>query len=380
VALWWRRGRLVRRDALPLVPWLAAGAGAGLFTAWVERRYIGAQGPEFDLSILQRFEVAGRALWFYLGKLLWPSGFVFVYPRWDMNAQGIRIFLFPLGALGLLGAAWLLYRSRRTFRGPLAAALFFVGSLFPVLGFLNVYPFLFSYVADHFQYIASLGIFALLAGGADLLWRRLAAQARPILAAAAAGVLAILGLMTWRLCHDYRDAETLYRATLARNPGAWLAEINLGSVLMEKGRLGEAEPHYRAAEREEPDYHATHFDLGKLLVQEGRATEAIPELNEALRLSPGDSEARDNLGIALAETGRQGEAEAQFRQAIRLQPGNPKAYYNLGVALQNEGRLEEAARSYEESIRLRPDFPEARRALDQLRALPGGTGAGELGR
>jgi len=305
---------------------------------------------------------------------------MFVYPRWDMSAEGSRMLVYPLGALGLLGAAWLLFRIRRNCRGPLAAALFFGGSLFPVLGFLNVYPFRFSYVADHFQYIASLGVFALLAGGAGELWRRLAAPARPVLAAAAAGVLAVLGLLTWRLCHDYRDSETLYRATLARNPGAWLAEINLGSVLMEKGRLGEAESHYRAAEREEPDYRATHFDLGKLLVQEGRASEAIPELNEALRLSPGDSEARDNLGIALAETGRPGEAEAQFRQAIRLQPGNSKAYYNLGVALQNEGRLEEAARSYGEAIRLRPDFPEAQRALDQLRALPGRTGPGELGR
>ena len=377
VAIWWSRGRLPRRDLLCLLPWAAAGACSGLFTAWMERHFIGAQGPEFALSLLQRCVVAGRALWFYLGRLLWPSGFVFIYPRWSIDAKAGWMCAYPVAALGLLGAAWILWRFRRSARGPLAAALFFGGSLFPVLGFLNVYPFRFSFVADHFQYLASLGFFALVAGGADALWRRLPAPVRPILPAAAAGMLGVLGVLTWRLCLDYRDAETLYRATLARNPGAWLADMNLGSVLMERGRLAEAEIHYRAAEKEEPGNQPTHFDLGKLLLQQGRPQEAVGEFDEAVRLLPGDAEARDNLGVALAETGRAGEAEAQFREAIRLQPDNPTARYNLAVALQNGGRAEEAARSYEEALRLRPDYPEARRALNSLRAqaLPA-----ELGR
>ena len=332
----------------------------------MERHFIGAQGPEFALSFLQRCVVAGRALWFYLGKLLWPSGFVFIYPRWSIDAKAGWMCAYPVAALGLLGAAWILWRFRRSARGPLAAALFFGGSLFPVLGFLNVYPFRFSFVADHFQYLASLGFFALVAGGAAALWRRLAAPLRPVLPAAAAGILGVLGVLTWRLCLDYRDAETLYRATLARNPGAWLADMNLGSVLMERGRLAEAEIHYRAAEKEEPGNQPTHFDLGKLLLQQGRPQEAVDEFDEAVRLLPEDVEARDNLGVALAETGRAGEAEAQFREAIRLQPDNPTARYNLAVALQNGGRAEEAARSYEEALRLRPDYPEARRALIRL--------------
>lgn len=380
VAIWWSRGRLPRRDVLCLLPWAAVGACSGLFTAWMERRFIGAQGPEFALSFLQRCVVAGRALWFYLGKLLWPSGFIFIYPRWSVDAKAGWMCAYPVAALGLLGAAWILWRFRRSVRGPLAAALFFGGSLFPVLGFLNVYPFRFSFVADHFQYLAGLGFFALAAGGAAALWRRLAAPLRPVLPALAAGILGVLGVLTWRLCFDYRDAETLYRATLARNPGAWLADTNLGSVLMARGDLGEAEIHYRAAEKGEPNNQATHFDLGKLLLQQGRLQEAIDEFSEALRLQPRDVEARDNLGVALAETGREGEAEAQFREAIRLQPGNPTARYNLAVALQNGGRLDEAARSYEEALRLRPDYPEARRALMQVRSLREPSGPGELGR
>ena len=144
VVFWWRRGRISwRRDVVPLVPWFVLAIASGLFTAWVERRLIGAEGAAFDLTLAQRCLLAGRAIWFYLGKLLWPVHLVFVYPRWDVKtaAAGWTGYL----ALSVLvtAALWIL---RRRMRGPLAAWLFFVGSLFPALGFLNVYPFLFSCV------------------------------------------------------------------------------------------------------------------------------------------------------------------------------------------------------------------------------------------
>jgi len=64
---------------------LHRGMGAGLFTAWVERKFIGAEGSEFNFSIIERFLIAGRAIWFYLGKLFWPVDLVFIYPRWKVS-------------------------------------------------------------------------------------------------------------------------------------------------------------------------------------------------------------------------------------------------------------------------------------------------------
>ncbi|MBK9992013.1 MAG: glycosyltransferase family 39 protein, partial [Verrucomicrobia bacterium] len=119
VMFWWKRGRLDwRHDVRPLLPWLVLGVSAGLFSSWVEQTYLGAKGETFDLPLLGRVLVAGRAIWFYIGKLIWPFGLNFVYPRWAVDPAVWWQWLFPLGVLVLGVALWAL---RRRTRGPLAA-------------------------------------------------------------------------------------------------------------------------------------------------------------------------------------------------------------------------------------------------------------------
>jgi len=133
VVFWWRRGRLEwRRDVVPLSPWFAIAAVSGLFSAWVERTYIGARGEAFDLGFGQRLLLSGRIVWFYLAKLLWPRNLIFIYPRWRVDGHQAWQYLFLLGVVAVTAGLWLL---RRRTRAPLAAFLFFVGSLFPVLDF-----------------------------------------------------------------------------------------------------------------------------------------------------------------------------------------------------------------------------------------------------
>jgi tetratricopeptide (TPR) repeat protein len=353
VILWWRRGRLDwRRDVVPLLPWFATGASVGLFTAWVERRYIGAEGIGFTLTLVQRCLLAGRVVWFYLGKLIWPANLIFVYPHWTMDDGAGWRYLFPLGALALVAGLWLV---RGRTRGPLAAALFFAGTLFPALGFFNVYPFIFSYVADHFQYLASLGIIALAAAG----WAR---WARASIAVAAA-VLCLLGGLTWRQCRLYRDPQVLYQATLQRNPGAWLADTCLGVILADNGRVPEAIADYQQALRLEPDYALGHFDLGNALVQAGRLAEAVGQFSEALRLDPGLAQAHLNLGNILLETGNNPDAIAHYKMAAGLQPGSSEIEVNLGRALARAGRFPEAVAAYESALRLDPGYADAHFAL-----------------
>jgi hypothetical protein len=189
VLLWWRRGRLEwRRDVLPLLPWMAMATVAGLFSAWVERTYIGAEGAEFALSAGERLLLAGRILWFYVGKLVWPFDLVFIYPRWTISEDGWAQVLFLVAALGALAAAW---GVRRRTRAPLAAALFFGGSLVPVLGFFNVYGFIFSYVADHWQYLPSIGLIVLACSAATRGAARFPGAVRWVVAV---GVLGGLGV------------------------------------------------------------------------------------------------------------------------------------------------------------------------------------------
>src|SRR5205814_1029141 len=138
VVLWWKFGRVARRDAWRLAAMVPFGLAAGSLTSWMERYSVGATGPEWALSPLQRCLVAGRDFWFYLAKLAWPHPLSFIYPRWSITDASPLMALFPIAAIGLVLA--LGFARTRLGRGPLAAALLYGGTLAPALGFVNVYP------------------------------------------------------------------------------------------------------------------------------------------------------------------------------------------------------------------------------------------------
>jgi tetratricopeptide (TPR) repeat protein len=366
VLLWWRRGSIEwKRDVRPLLPWFAVGAAAGLFTAWAEAALIGAKGAEFALTPIQRVLLAGRAIWFYAGKVLWPANLTFFYPRWEIDAAALWQHLFPAAAIGAGVTLWL---CRRSTRGPLAACLIFAGTLFPVLGFLDVYPFRYSYVADHFAYLASLAILIPLAA--------VVSAARPRGAAAGVLIAAALGFATWKQSAQYRDAATLYRATLERNPSAWLAHNNLANLLLENpaGRP-EAIAHLESAIRLKPEFPEAHLTMGNaLLDMQGRLADAINEYRTAVRLAPGSERAHTNLGNALMRAGKIEEAMGELQQALRIDPANAEAHNDLGNVLARiPGRLPEAIEQYRKALSSRPGFPEAHNNLGRaLAGQPGG--------
>jgi tetratricopeptide (TPR) repeat protein len=391
VVFWWKRGRIDwRRDVGPLLPWFALGAAMGLLSAYVERVYIGAHGEEFGLSALQRSLLAGRIAWFYAAKLLWPAELVFIYPRWTVDPTQAGHWLFSFGVLGLLGGLWWL---RGRARAPLAAALFFGGSLFPTLGFFNVYAFLFSYVADHWQYLPSLGLLVLAAGGLARLLERPGVPTA-VRTGLPAVLLSGLALLSFQQSRTYADLRTFYTATLARNPAAWMAHNNLGNLLRDAGeldaarghfeaaltvrpdlyrvhnnlanvlhaqkRVPEAEEHYRRAVALRPDYAEAHNNLGSLLRQRGQPAEALRHLFRALVLDPEHADARNNLGMALRDLERNSEAIRQFQRAVQLQPAMAAAHLNLALSYSIAGRTTEAAFHLREARRLNPRIPDLR--------------------
>ncbi|MCW5892540.1 MAG: tetratricopeptide repeat protein [bacterium] len=354
--VWWRRGRLERRDLLVALPFVLVGVAAGLMTIWVERTVVGAQGVHWDLSPQGRVLIAGRALWFYLHALVWPQNLTFVYPRWEVDAAVPWQWLFPLAALG---AAAVLWAARgRLGLGPLLAAACFAILLAPALGFVDVYPMRYSFVADHFQYLASLAPLALVAA---IVWR----GGRP--AWLAAGVaIAVLGVLTWRQAHAYRDAETLWRDTLAKNPSAAMAHVNLGMLLYGQGRVQEAVREYEQALAVAPPEADVVGNLGIALHALGRPAEARARFEEAVALAPGDAGVRLNLANGLAAAGEYDRAVAEYLEALRRRPAYPDAHANLGNVLVMQGRVKEARAHYEAALELDPEFAEAHRNLALL--------------
>ena len=353
VALWWRRGHLEwRRDVVPTIPFFALGAAAGLFTAWVERTYIGAQGADFHLSAIERCLIAGRAIWFYLGKIFWPAELSFEYPRWSIDQASALPYVYLFGVLALLAVCWL-WRTRS--REPLAALLMFGGFLFPALGFVNVYPFRFSFVADHFQYLAVIPILALASAAAVTASDRWLPKYRLIAPGLGLVLLTALGVITWRQSHEYTDALTLYRSILQKNSGSWLAHANLGALLRPTAP-DEALMHLTEAVRLKPDSDVGHYNLANLLQQTGRFDEAIREYHETLRLSPHMALAHYNLGSTLLQMGHLADAETAFNEAIRTDPSLALAHSGLCRTLQAMGRPDEARRNCETAITLQPNL------------------------
>jgi tetratricopeptide (TPR) repeat protein len=361
VVFWWKRGRLSwTKDVAPLVPWLALGAAAGATTAWVERTLVGADGAAFAMGIVGRFLVAGRAVCFYFCKDLWPADLAFIYPHWSINVRDPVQYAFPAAVAAVTAVFFVL---RRRTRGPLAAALLFVGTLFPALGFIDVYPFRFSYVADHFQYLGVAILLAACAAGLTLAIRPFARGLRIAAGVAAAGALALLATLTWRQTAMYYDAGTLWQATLARNPACWMAYNNLGLALMADGQPGEAMVQYRRALEIEPGFPGAHNNLGVALLGEGRVDESIPQFEAAIAIAPRDVESHNNLGMAFRRKGRMAEALAQYGAALEIKPDDLLTNFNMGNACLQAGRVDDAIARYQKALEISPDFADAHNNL-----------------
>jgi Flp pilus assembly protein TadD len=366
---WWKRGRLSwKRDGVPLVPFFAASAITGLISMSVEHALVRPDAAASRLSVIDQILVAGRASWFYLGKLFWPADVLFFYPRWEVSRELAWQYAFPLGLLGLLIALWAI-RSRS--RAPLAALLFFLVSLFPTLGFLDVYAFIYSFVANHWAYVASMGVIAATCAGIATLLATRGLWARPATNATCAAFIAVLGVLTFRQAAAYADSETLYRTAIEGNPQSWLAHNNLAGVLFAKHRYEQAVSESEVAVRLMPNSWETHSNLAISLDGTGEIEGSIAHFKTAVELKPEHAQTRYRLASALANAGHTQEAIGAFEDAMKLAPPDASSLYDLGRVLSQEGRITEAVARYEQASKLNPNSAEIHNNLGSVLARVG---------
>jgi tetratricopeptide (TPR) repeat protein len=387
---WWRRGWMTLRDARWVTPFFAASLLFSLVSLWFQQhRAIGSTLVRDD-SFWSRLAGAGWALWFYLYKALLPVNLSFVYSRWQLNAASALSYLPGLILLVGLLACWR-FRNRWG-KARLFAFSYFVLMLAPVLGFVNISFMRYSFVADRWQYFALLGPIALVAAGLTRNFQFTISNQRFGQAPFSAALLLVLGVLTWRQAWTYANPEILWTATLERNPNCFLAQTELGNMLLGKDRADEALARYRAAlevspkyelalynlgyalQRQgkiteaivefrkavaaRPDYLAAHYHLGAAMGQAGQWPQAVAELKRVVELEPHFAEAQNSLGEALLNVNRLDEAIVHLRKALEAQPGYPKALNNLGVARIREGKLDEARLLFQQAVELQPGFPE----------------------
>lgn len=365
LCLWWRRNRFPWRDLPALMPFFLISAMASAWTIWEQKFHSGAVGLEWSQTWPERWAIAGWNIWFYLSKIAWPTPLSFFYPQWKIDATNPVVYLPLVAALAGLSLLW--WKRTGLLRPVFLAVAYFVVSLFPVVGFFNIYFFRFSFVSDHFQYLAAMGPLALLASGIASAGRGPFGRRGLLLESiVGAGLLFGLGTLTWRQARNYADAETLYRMSIARNPDCWPAYSNLGAVALQNRRVDEAIAYYQKAVAIKPDAAEAQYSLGNAFFIKHEFAEAAAAYQAALRARPNNARAHSNLAICLASTGNTDEAIAQFREAIRSDPTYAEAHYNLGYALRQLGRRDEAVSHLTEAVRLKPNYAQAREQLREL--------------
>src|SRR5947199_3552130 len=341
------------RRTFEILPFLVLGLAMGLLAMWWERYHQGTSRAAIPfLSPVDRVLVASRAVWFYVSKLIWLSNLTVIYPTWNISAAHLLDYVWLVAAVAVCMAIYWL--RRYTGRSVEVAAAFFVATLSPVLGFIMLFTYRYTFVADHYQYLACIGPIALASAGIFSL-AGVFKQYRAFILSTALVVVATLAALTWRQAAMYGDIETLWRTTLARNPECWMAHTNLGIVLLQKGQLNDGIAHYRAALRMQPDSWDAEYNLGTALLAQGKVDEAIFHCERAVAMEPNDPDGQVSLGTALLEKKRIDEAIIHYQKAIAIWPDHFLARYSLGRAFVEKGELDTAIAHCRAALLIRPD-------------------------
>lgn len=349
--LWLKRVPIDFRRWLQIAPYVLFGLAMGLLTLWWEQVHLGLHPLAGELNFLERILIGCRALWFYLGKLVLPMNLSFSYPRWEMAATD------PMSYVGfiacIMACALLWFARKKTGRNPIAAALFFVATLSPMLGLISLYTFFWTFVADHYQYMASMGMIALAAGAGATLARCRMKWRMPVQIVTPA-VLVVFGCLTFLQARVYENEERLWQDTIEKNPASWLAHVNLGAAMGRQGRLDDAMALYRKALSIYPEAERAYRNMGNIYLERGELDEAIEHYEKALSIRPEYAEVLNDLGVALSRKGDHEGAIEKYERALELEPEYVLAHRNLALDLVKINRHEEALPHFLEVAYMKP--------------------------
>ena len=355
---WWMEGRWHWRSLARVVPVFLMSIAASVFALWVQGLQLAkVTDPQWVRTWPQRLATAGDAVWFYLGKLLWPHPLITIYPRWQIDA-GLWVSYMPLLAVMVFLSIFWLKRELWS-RASFFAFAYFTAALLPVLGLVDSYLFEYSFVFDHLQYLASIGSLALVGTGLVRYSDFIIPKKPWLQASLCAGLLLILGMASWQRTRVYEKEETLWTDALAKNPNCWVGHNNLGFLCLEKGQVDEALEHFQKVLEINPSYAEAYNNLGNALLQKGHLGKAIGQFQKALEINPNYAEAHSNLGNALLQEGQLGDAIDHFQKALEINPNYSGCRYNLGNALLRDGQLDEAIAEFQRALENNPNYVQA---------------------
>jgi len=364
VVMWWKRPVFKRYDLYRLIPFFALVPVTAYIRVWSEQFFGGARGEGFERTFLENLILAGKAVWFYIAKLIWPSNLAFIYPKWSLDSASIGQYLYPLTALLLPIILFLI--KKRIGKGPLVAVLFFGITLFPALGFFPITMHKYTYATDHWQYLASASLIILFAHLfirlGDYMTRSeisscsgiIASQGnrycykRAILLMAAGVILLLLGMGSWRHSHIFISKENLYRDIIAKNKVDAEARVDLAIIYLESGRSKESIELFKAGLKLDPNQSDLYLCLAYAFKYNKQYEKARAALEKARALNQKNMEIYTVLQsvyqtLKLEDKYLKVQAAAnQLEQKFKQHFHQGKIWFDKGDYLQAQSHLQEA--------------------------------------
>ncbi len=359
--IWWKRGSLEwKRDLMPFVPFLFAGIFLSIITVVLEITHLKAKGAAFAIPLAGRCIIAGKVFWFYLAKIFRPDRLTAMYPRWNPGIGAAWQFVFPAAALLCGAALWMLRRRRPEL---LTTYIYYAAMLTPVMGFVNIACFRYTFVADRWQHLACAGPIVLASSWLAVLMETRNIPLRRLVQVFSAAIVLFFGIVSFEQAGMYKSGEAFYRGIVARNPSAGMAWNNLGVELLQRGASGEAAVAFqKAIDNNYDDAYFNfsiqyYFDNGRRLIQAGRREEAIALFRKAVQFYPGNSPAYEVLGSLYAQAGNPDAAIDNYRRAVAIAPATEVYRRTLGMALMKSGRFGDAVDQFKAAVEADPGNP-----------------------
>jgi len=350
-----------------LIPFFLVALILGSYTIWLEKNHVGAQGQDFLFSPLERVLIAGRALWFYVGKFIWPQTLIFIYPRWIIDSQQMQQFLFPASFFAVLLSLWV--GRKQIGKGPLVAVLFFIVNLLPALGFINFYMMLFSFVADHLLYISILGLIVLIIPGFIHFWtKRIGIEAKQVGIFLSMIVIVVCIMRTWNQCKIYKDEIVFYSNIIEENPDCWMAYNNRGRIYESRGEFDLAFDDYNNAintnltcqtKEENSSCMRAYNNRGIIYKFKGKSEKALADFNKAIEINEAFHKAYLNRGAVYFAQGKLDLALEDFKKVVQIMPSFEKGYMNMGLIYHTKKDYVMAIDHYSNAIKINPDYVKA---------------------
>jgi len=374
---WWQGQKFRKLDFIQLTPFVLLGFLAGLNTVYLEIVRVGAKGSSWSLPLLGKIVLPGKIILFYLYKLVFPSELIFFYPRWSIDPSVLWQWLPSVCVALTLGLLY--YFRARIGRAAFALFLCFAASLFPALGFFNVYPMIYSYVADHFQYIASISMIIFLCAAAGFIAKRMvferfafAPKARQIVfISALVLIVSILGFKSYSYSKAFESRETLFMDVIQKNPRAWMAHNNLGMVYISKGKISKAFDQFQETLKIKPKDCTALNNLGNIYKAQGLWEKARTAYETCLVADPDYATAYNNLGLVNVHSGDLQQARELFEKAAALDPMAHNTHLNLGLLYLQQKEYDRSMVHYDKAIAIHPYYVEAYLQMGLLYAQTG---------